>query len=83
MLFGCNYKVLSSNPVVVAPEQHLVDASISTTFNRAGTDFTLTLYGRNLTDDRGPALSQAVAGLWSLAWPKEPRTYGISLGVKF
>ena len=78
-----NYRVDQSDPRMVSKALNLVDASISTTFPVNGVETKLTLYGRNLTDERGPVHSAAPAGLWAFSFTREPRTYGVSLGVKF
>jgi iron complex outermembrane receptor protein len=40
-------------------------------------------YGRNLTNDLGPATAFTVAGLFSYAAAREPRTYGVTIGAEF
>lgn len=78
-----NYRVNEGDPRLRTAPLDLIDVSISTTFPVNGVDTKLTLYGRNLTDERGPVSGAAPAGLWAFEFPREPRSYGISLGVKF
>lgn len=75
--------VAGNDPRVRTDRQGLVDASLSTKFDLAGTEARLTLFGRNLADDRGPTHGFTVSGLWSFGTAREPRTYGATLGVKF
>jgi iron complex outermembrane receptor protein len=78
-----NIIVPYNDPRVVAAPQNLVDAAISTVFNTGLGKTRLTLYGRNLLDDRGPAAAFTVAGLWSFASAREPRVFGAQLGFEF
>jgi iron complex outermembrane receptor protein len=75
--------VPSNDPRVTAAAQDLLDASISTMFNTGLGKTTLTIYGRNLMDDRGPSAAFTVAGLWSFAAAREPRVFGGQVGVQF
>ena len=43
----------------------------------------VTAFGRNLLDDRGTTAAFTVAGLFSFASAREPRTYGLTLGVRY
>jgi len=72
-----------NDPRVTSAAQDLLDASISTVFNTGIGKTRLTLYGRNLTDDRGPAAAFTVAGLWSFASAREPRVFGAQVGFEF
>ncbi len=76
--------VLTENdPRVRTDTQNLVDASISYILPAGNGEARITLFGRNLLDDRGAATAFTVAGLWTFATAREPRTYGIQLGYKF
>jgi iron complex outermembrane recepter protein len=75
--------VTGNDPRVRTDKQGLLDASLSTKFDLAGTEARLTFYGRNLLDDRGMTHGFAVGGLWSFGTAREPRSYGATLGVKF
>lgn len=59
--------------------QHLVDASINYAIN----GFTLSLYGRNLTDEDGYSHGLNVSGLWTYGSPRAPRTWGVEVVYNF
>lgn len=63
--------------------QDLLDASLTTKFDLGGNTARITVFGRNLLDDRGPNAAFTVAGLWSFSSAREPRTYGVILGYEF
>lgn len=75
--------VHGNDPRVRSEPQDLVDASLSTSFDLARARAHVTLYGRNLTNDLGPTASFTVAGLFAFASAREPRTYGVTLGLDF
>ena len=68
---------------VKTDKQNLLDASLTTHFKLSGANAYLTVFGRNLLDDRGTSAAFTVAGLWSFASAREPRTYGVTAGLKF
>ena len=78
-----NYNVGSNDPRVRTDRQGLVDASLTTKFDLAGTKAKFTVFGRNLANDKGATHGFTVAGLWSFGMAREPRTYGASLGIEF
>ena len=75
--------VNGNDPRVRSDQQNLVDASAKFNFALGPTDAWLTVWGRNLLDDRGPNAAFTVAGLWSFSSAREPRTYGATLGFEF
>ena len=75
--------VHGNDPRVRSAPQDLVDASLTTSFDIAKARAHLTLYGRNLTNDLGPTAAFTVAGLFSFASAREPRTYGVTVGLDF
>ena len=75
--------VTGNDPRVRTDAQNLLDASIRTNFDLSGSEAYLTLFGRNLLDDRGPTHGFTVGGLWSFGTAREPRTYGVTLGIEF
>lgn len=75
--------VHGNDPRVRAAPQDLVDASLTTAFDVDKARVHLTLYGRNLTNDLGPTAAFTVAGLFSFASAREPRTYGVTVGLDF
>ncbi len=59
-------------------------AQASYTFNIAqGREVKFTVFGRNLTDNRGIASTLPVAGLFTFAGARPPRTYGAEIAFKF
>lgn len=63
--------------------QNLVDASLTWRQERHGQQMHVTLFGRNLTDDRGLAGALPVAGLFAFGSPRPPRTWGVEVGYEF
>ncbi|MCW1431066.1 TonB-dependent receptor [Novosphingobium sp. JCM 18896] len=75
--------VTGNDPRVRTDPQGLLDASLSARFTIGDdTEAYLTVFGRNLANDRGMTHGFTVGGLWSFATAREPRTYGVTLGVK-
>ncbi|WP_156677962.1 TonB-dependent receptor [Sphingomonas profundi] len=72
-----------NDPRVRSDEQNLLDVSLSAQFAVEDRKVRVTAYTRNLLDDRGPNAAFTVAGLWSFSSAREPRTYGVQLGVEF
>jgi iron complex outermembrane receptor protein len=77
-----------NDPRLRSDTQSLVDASISLEWSLQGNDSKarLTLFGRNLADDRGTQTAFTVAAfptLWAFAHSREPRTYGVQVGFEF
>jgi iron complex outermembrane receptor protein len=79
--------VSRNDPRLRSDVQNLVDASVSYLFEMGGgTKAHVSLYGRNLLDDRGPVTSFTVGAfptLWVFAAAREPRTYGATIGFEF
>ncbi len=80
------YHFLDEHEVNVtnAPElrndaQHLLDASVNYEIN----SWRFSLFGRNLTDEDGYTHGYDVAGLWSYASVRPPRTYGLEVVFAF
>jgi iron complex outermembrane receptor protein len=46
-------------------------------------DVTLSLFGRNLTEEDGWAHGLNVSGLWAYASPRAPRTWGAEIVSNF
>lgn len=78
-----NVVVNGNDPRVRSDRQGLLDASLTAKFDLGGVKARATLWGRNLADDRGPASAFTVAGLFSFATAREPRTFGATLGFEF
>jgi iron complex outermembrane receptor protein len=86
MLVQAGWRYLGSHEVDFAnkPELHnksqnLIDASINYYYN----DWYFSLFGRNLADEDGYQIGFDVAGLWSYAAPRAPRTWGVEVGYRF
>jgi outer membrane receptor protein involved in Fe transport len=59
-----------------------LNASIAYTFEGSPAT-TVTLWGRNLTNEYRLLNLQAIGGIGTVVEPDIPRMYGISLGVRF
>ena len=86
MMLHAGLRYLGSHEVDFAnkPELHnssqtLVDASLSYYMNA----WYVSAFGRNLTDEDGYQIGFDVAGLWSYASPRTPRTYGVEVGYNW
>jgi len=66
----------ANKPEVHNDSQNLVDAS----FNYYLEDWYFSVFGRNLLEEDGYQIGFDVAGLWTYAAPRPPRTYGIEVG---
>jgi iron complex outermembrane receptor protein len=81
-------EVEQNDPRLRSDVQNLVDASISMEWSLQNDESKarLTLFGRNLADDRGTQTAFTVAAfptLWAFAHSREPRTYGVQVGFEF
>ncbi len=75
--------VNGNDPRVRSDAQGLLDGSLSVKFDLGGAKAKATIWGRNLLDDRGTSAAFTVAGLWSFASAREPRTIGATIGFEF
>lgn len=57
--------------------------NLSATWTDSTDRYTVSAFGKNLTDDRYKTASQAVGTLWTFSTYGPPRTYGIEFGAKF
>jgi len=69
----------ANKPELHNDAQHLVDASFTYNLNA----WYFSLFGRNLLEEDGYQIGFDVAGLWSYAAPRPPRTYGLEVGYRF
>jgi len=76
---GDHYVNVSNSPELKNSAQDLFDASINYSYDA----FTFSVYGRNLTDEDGYIHGYDVAGLWSYAATRPPRTYGMEVVYNF
>ena len=82
---------LTNGPVIVdgndrrvrTKTQDLLDASLTTNFTMNGAEAYVTVFGRNLLDQRRTSAAFTVAGLWSFASAIEPQTIGATIGMRF
>ncbi len=65
----------ANKPELTNDSQTLVNASV----NYAVGDFQVSLYGHNLTEEDGYGIGFDVAGLWSYAATRAPRTYALEV----
>ncbi|MDR7102125.1 hypothetical protein [Croceicoccus sp. BE223] len=61
-----------NNPNLRNSAQYLVDASANVKFNRT----TVSLFGKNLNNERDGTIGYDVQGVWSYASPRLRRTWG-------
>lgn len=69
----------SNKPELRNKAQHLVNAS----FNYDLDSWRFSLFGRNLLEEDGYGIGFDVAGLWSYASTRPPRTFGVEVGYSF
>jgi iron complex outermembrane receptor protein len=60
-----------------------VDLSVGLKLDHVALHPSVNLYVRNLLDQRGEATETVVPGLFASVTPRDPRTFGVELGVKF
>ena len=76
---GEHFVNVSNSPELENDAQNLIDASVNYSINA----FTFSVFGRNLTDEDGYIHGYDVAGLWSYAATRPPRTYGLEVVYNF
>ena len=69
----------ANKPELSNDSQALVDASFKYSYE----DWSFSVFGRNLTEEDGYQIGFDVAGLWSYAYPRPPRTWGVEVGYQF
>jgi iron complex outermembrane receptor protein len=69
----------ANKPELHNDSQTLIDASF--TYNLE--NWYGSVFGRNLSDEDGYQIGFDVAGLWSYAAPRPPRTWGVEIGYRF
>lgn len=75
-----DYEVdFANKPELSNDAQNLLNAS----FNYAWREFQVSVYGHNLSEEDGYSIGFDVAGLWSYAATRPPRTFGIELSYSF
>lgn len=68
-----------NNPNVRNGGQHLIDASINARFNKT----TISLFGKNLANEKGWTIGYDVQNIWSYATPRPRLTWGVALSQAF
>lgn len=68
-----------NNPNIRNDGQYMVDASINVRFNKT----TVSLFGKNLANEKGWTIGYDVQGVWSYAAPRPRRTWGVALTQSF
>ena len=76
---GAHEVDFANKPELHNSSQNLIDASINYYYQ----DWYFSLFGRNLAKEDGYQIGFDVAGLWSYAAPRAPRTYGFEVGLRF
>ncbi len=69
----------ANKPELGNDSQHLINASLNYEINQVK----LSLFGHNLADEDGYGIGFDVAGLWSYAATRPPRTYGLEVSYAF
>ena len=76
---GEHFVNVTNSPELENDAQNLFDASVNFSYDA----FTFSVFGRNLTDEDGYIHGYDVAGLWSYAATRPPRTYGFEAVYNF
>jgi iron complex outermembrane receptor protein len=76
---GAHFTNATNNAELANDSQGLVDASVNYSIN----NLQFSLFGRNLGDENGYTHGYEVAGLWSYASTRPPRTYGMEVVYNF
>jgi iron complex outermembrane receptor protein len=70
----------TNRPELKNDGSHLIDLSANYAMNNG---VTVSVYGRNLTDEDTYAHGLNVSGLWAYASPRPPRTWGVEVGYSW
>jgi iron complex outermembrane receptor protein len=70
-----------NSPFTQMTEWDTIDANIR--YQPENERFSVTLWAKNLTDERTRIAANSVAGLWNFTMYGRPRSYGLEIGVKF
>ncbi len=69
----------ANKPELHNDSQTLIDASFTYNYEQ----WYGSIFGRNISDEDGYQIGFDVAGLWSYAAPRAPRTWGVEIGYRF
>jgi iron complex outermembrane receptor protein len=72
-----------TDPIANVQAQNKLGASLSWEHKLAAGDLRITVYGRNLLDERGLEGALEASGLWAFGFGREPRTFGVMANYKF
>lgn len=76
---GAHEITFLNNPNLRNGGQYLVDASVNVRFDKT----TVSLFGKNLANEKGWTIGYDVQGVWSYAAPRPRRTWGVALTQAF
>ncbi|QUD90520.1 TonB-dependent receptor [Phenylobacterium montanum] len=79
----CTFTPALSDPRSLAQASNIIDASLNWDHPLAAGTVRVSVFGRNLLDDRGLAGALPVAGLFTFGTPRPPLTWGVQLGYRF
>ena len=68
-----------NNPNLRNPGQYIADASLNYKLNQT----TVSLFGKNLADEKGWTIGYDVQGIWSYAAPRQRRSWGVAITQTF
>ncbi|MET0546609.1 MAG: TonB-dependent receptor [Caulobacterales bacterium] len=74
---------VTNDPRCNTKPRDTLDASIGYAVDMGGKDVEFTLFGRNITNDRGVGAVLPVAGIMTFGSARPPRIYGVQVQVKF
>ncbi|MDP6828391.1 MAG: TonB-dependent receptor [Kiritimatiellia bacterium] len=75
-----NHEVdFANKPELTNDSQNLIDISLTYEYQF----WYASVFGRNIGDEDGYQIGFDVAGLWSYAAPRAPRTWGVEIGMNF
>lgn len=75
--------VVTNDRRSISDTRETLDATLSYTLPMGNSEVKLSVYGRNLLDDRGISSVLPVAGLFTFAGARPPRQFGGEIGFKF
>jgi iron complex outermembrane receptor protein len=75
--------VVTNDRRCTAQDRSILDATLSYTLPIGGTEMKLSVFGRNLLDNRGVSSTLPVAGLFTFAGARPPRQLGGEIQIKF
>ena len=76
---GAHEITFLNNPNLRNGGQYMVDASVNVRYNAT----TVSLFGKNLANEKGWTIGYDVQGVWSYAAPRPRRTWGVALTQTF